>query len=108
MAEGIRMEPPRSEPMSRHERPAATAAALPPLDPPVTRPVFQGLQVGPNNGFVVSSTSPSISATLVLPTMKAPAARSRFTTSASVVATLFFQSGLPHVVGMPDTSIASL
>jgi len=46
-AAGTRMEPPPSLAWAMGTMPAATAAAEPPLDPPVEWPVFQGLAVGP-------------------------------------------------------------
>src|SRR5438132_7278210 len=44
---GIRMEPPVSVPMLPQQRPAATASAEPPLDPPATRARSQGFRTGP-------------------------------------------------------------
>jgi hypothetical protein len=41
------MDPPMSEPASRAVKPAASAAAEPPDDPPGVHPVFQGLLVVP-------------------------------------------------------------
>lgn len=44
----MRIEPPPSEPSASGARPAATAAALPPLLPPGVRARFHGLRVAPN------------------------------------------------------------
>jgi len=44
---GIRMEPPVSVPMLPKQRPAATAAADPPLEPPGIRARSHGLWTGP-------------------------------------------------------------
>ena len=44
---GMRIEPPPSFAWAIGTSPAATAAAEPPLDPPVERVVSQGLRVGP-------------------------------------------------------------
>jgi hypothetical protein len=44
---GIRIEPPPSLAWAIGTMPAATAAAEPPLDPPVERFVSHGLRVGP-------------------------------------------------------------
>src|SRR5260370_18786616 len=44
---GMRMAPPVSVPMLPKQRPAATAAADPPLEPPGMRAVSQGLRTGP-------------------------------------------------------------
>ncbi|MNL32327.1 hypothetical protein D3C87_1541720 [compost metagenome] len=41
------MEPPPSLPCAKGTMPAATAAAAPPLEPPVERVGSQGLRVGP-------------------------------------------------------------
>ena len=46
-AAGWRIEPPVSVPVAAGARPAATAAAEPPEDPPGVRPSFQGLCVAP-------------------------------------------------------------
>ena len=40
--DGMRIEPPRSSPNAAVARPAATAAALPPLEPPGEKPSRQG------------------------------------------------------------------
>ena len=56
--------------------PAATAAALPPDEPPGVRAVSHGLRVGPWASGSVTGRIPS-SGVLVLPTTIAPAARSR-------------------------------
>src|ERR671917_2314436 len=44
---GMRTEPAPSLPCASGPRPAATAAAAPPLDPPAVRPSCHGLWVGP-------------------------------------------------------------
>ena len=46
-AAGWRIEPPVSVPVAIGARPAATAATEPPLEPPGTRLVSQGLRTGP-------------------------------------------------------------
>ena len=105
-ADGMRIEPAPSEPRAAPTRPAATAAALPPLEPPGARWRSHGLRVTPNvadsvNGQIVSS------GTLVLPMITAPASRSRRTTSASACA-----GGpcafVPQAVTSPATSMSSL
>src|SRR5699024_10727130 len=50
---GMRMEPPPSEPVASGTRPAASAAALPPEEPPGEYAVCHGLNVAPNSGFSV-------------------------------------------------------
>ena len=44
----MRIEPPPSVPSANGSRPSATAAALPPEEPPVFRVVSNGLRDGPN------------------------------------------------------------
>jgi hypothetical protein len=85
LAAGIRIEPAPSDALAPGQRPAATAAALPPLEPPTLRSVFQGLRVMPKAG---PSVSPMIASSgqFVLPTITAPAARSRRTSSLSSTA----------------------
>src|SRR4029077_19154466 len=80
--DGIRIEPIPSEPRAIGARPAATAAPLPPLLPPGAYSVFHGLRVAPNSIVSVNGQS-IISGTEVFPTITAPAARRRRTTSAS-------------------------
>ncbi len=46
-ADGIRIEPPPSPPMATLTMPLATAAAVPPLDPPGVWSVRHGLRVMP-------------------------------------------------------------
>jgi len=84
-AAGMRIEPAPSEPSAAPTRPAATAAALPPLDPPGARWRSQGLRVAPNVAVSVNGQSVS-SGTFVLPMITAPASRTRRTTSASAAA----------------------
>lgn len=84
-AEGMRIDPPPSEPVHSGTMPAATAAADPPLEPPALRLRSHGLRVEPNRAFVVSALCPS-SGVLVLPTTTHPAARSRSTRTESRVA----------------------
>ena len=52
-AVGMRIEPAVSVPSVPGTRPAAAAAALPPLEPPVARPSSQGLQARPKARLVV-------------------------------------------------------
>src|SRR5687768_14135092 len=81
-AAGWRIDPPVSEPRANGAKPAATAAALPPLDPPGTRDGSWGLRVGPKAEFSVDEPMAN-SSRLVLPTTMAPAATTRSTTVAS-------------------------
>src|SRR4029450_4793491 len=77
-AAGMRVDPPPSLAVAAGTRPAATAAALPPLEPPGGRSGAQGLRPTPN-AFVLVKLSVPNSGAAVLPTGTAPAARSRAT-----------------------------
>src|SRR3989454_3399387 len=68
---GIRMEPPPSPPWLRAHKPAATAAAAPPLEPPAVRVVSTGLRAGGDIGPSVVGRLPN-SRAFVLPRMAAP------------------------------------
>ncbi len=83
---GIRTDPAPSDPTAAATSPAATAAADPPDDPPGEYAVFHGFRVGSHSSPTVIGHWPS-SGVVVLPTITAPAARSRVTISASSVAT---------------------
>ena len=89
-----------SEPRLTGAKPAATAAALPPLEPPGTRDVSTGFFVGPNAEFSVLEPIAN-SSRFVLPTEIAPAARKRDTTVASYGG--FHPSRMrdEHVVSIP-------
>src|SRR6266699_7206044 len=49
--DGTRIDPTPSVPIASGPHPAATAAAAPPLDPPLVRSLFQGLRVTPDTGL---------------------------------------------------------
>ncbi len=72
---GWRIEPPVSVPMARGARPAATAAAEPPPDPPGIRSRSQGLCVLPYAEFSVEEPMAN-SSMLVLPSTITSAASS--------------------------------
>src|SRR6478735_4813316 len=81
-AAGCRIEPPVSLPREPAAIPAATATALPPLEPPAVRVGSQGFFIGPKALF--SPDEPIANSSMfVLPTSTASAARSRATTVAS-------------------------
>jgi len=105
-AEGMRIEPAPSEPSAAPTRPAATAAALPPLEPPGACWSSQGLRVTPNVAVSVNGQMHS-SGTLVLPMITAPAARRRRTTSASARAGCSWAL-VPSQVISPARSMLSL
>src|SRR5918911_4152341 len=69
---GMRIEPPPSVPSASGTSPPATAAALPPEEPPVLRDVSKGLRLGPKSGLSQVPRKP-ITGLFVLPTMIAPA-----------------------------------
>ena len=81
-AAGMRIDPPPSVPVASGTRPAASAAALPPLEPPGDQSKAHGSCVSPNSRFDVNPSNAN-SGRFVLPTTIAPAARSRATTSQS-------------------------
>src|SRR3954468_6949908 len=93
--------------MASGAKPAATAAALPPLDPPGTRVVSWGLRVGPNAEFSVELPMAN-SSRLVFPTMTAPAAARRCTTVASYGGSQPSRMRDEHVVGTPLVVMLSL
>src|SRR6185369_7884475 len=78
-AAGWRIEPPVSDPMPSGAKPAATATAEPPLDPPGTRDGSWGLRLGPNAEFSVEEPIAN-SSRFVLPITIPPAAVIRSTT----------------------------
>jgi hypothetical protein len=73
---GMRIEPPPSLACATGTMPPATAAAEPPLDPPVERVGSQGLWQGPKASLSVVGTRPS-SGVLVRPRQMSPASRNR-------------------------------
>src|SRR5437764_8687837 len=80
-AAGCRIEPPVSVPMAHGASPAATAAALPPEEPPGTRVRSHGFSTGPNPEFSFEEPMAN-SSWLVLPSSGAPASRRLATTVA--------------------------
>src|SRR5215470_5155354 len=69
---GIRIDPPPSLPCANGTIKDATAAAVPPLEPPVVFVVSHGLRLGPNRAGSLVGKIPN-SGVLVLPTMIRPA-----------------------------------
>src|SRR5690348_4075026 len=86
-AAGIRVDPPPSVATASGAMPVATAAAAPPLEPPLERSALQALRVRPNKGESVRHLLPN-SGVVVLPIRTPPAARSRATETASWSGTL--------------------
>src|SRR5215210_2824771 len=106
-AAGMRIEPAPSLPCASGPRPAATAAAAPPLDPPGVLARFQGLNEGPNTRFPESPFQPN-SGVLVLPSMTAPAAYNRSTTGASSSGIQPGSTNDPRAGRMPRVGVRSL
>ncbi len=100
-AQGMRIEPPPSVPIVSGPMPEATAAALPPEDPPGVRSGFQGLRVMPVSGLSVTPFQPN-SGVVVLPKITAPCSRRRATAGASSfhgpLGSMVFE---PRSVGQP-------
>ena len=107
-AHGIRIEPPPSVPTVSGAIPAATAAVLPPEDPPGVIFGFHGLRVMPVSGLSVTPFQPN-SGVVVLPTSTAPCSRNRATHGAS---SFHGPAGLtvlePRRVGQPRVRSRSL
>ena len=80
--DGMRIDPPPSEPSAIGQKHAATAAADPPLDPPAVLLRSQGLWVPGNRPKLVVARLPN-SGVLVLPSSTPPASRRRRATAAS-------------------------
>ena len=80
--DGMRSEPPPSDPVASGTIPAAMAAALPPDEPPGVWSRFHGLRVGPNTSLSVSAFHPS-SGVLVFPSTTQPAPTRRDTRAES-------------------------
>src|SRR5688500_11012836 len=83
---GLRSEPPMSLPSASGTMPQARATAAPPLLPPQVLVRSCGLSVRPNTALKVCEPAPN-SGVFVLPTVIAPAFRSRSTTSESAAGT---------------------
>src|SRR5690348_1364869 len=104
---GIRIEPPVSPPRANVHIPAATAAPLPPLEPPGVTPSRHGLLVGGNRVLVVPMDAAN-SGRFVLPRIAMPASRARATGTASSTAMRSRHEGVAYVYGIPLTGWLSL
>src|SRR5512137_167016 len=104
---GMRIDPPPSVPTASGAKPAATAAAAPPLDPPGDLVGSQGFRLTPVSGESVVPFHPN-SGVVVLPTMIPPAAFSRSTTGASSVGMLSAKMRDPNPVRTPRVITRSL
>ena len=106
-AAGIRTDPAPSLPIAAGPRPAATAAAAPPLEPPAVRSSRHGLRAGPLTLLPESPFQPN-SLVVVLPRSGAPASRSRSEVGVSNSGTQSASSSDPIVVRTPRVTIMSL
>ena len=104
---GCRIDPPTSLPMPRGDIPLATAAASPPLEPPVVRVSSHGFLVVPKMRLPVSHQRAN-SGRFVFAIITPPASRRRVTTVASLSGTLSANMSEPPVVLMPAVSMQSL
>ena len=82
--DGMRIDPPPSDPVASGTIPDASAADVPPDEPPGVRSRSHGLRVMPKVGLSVWGLRPN-SGVLVLPTTIAPASRRRDTSTESRV-----------------------
>src|SRR3954469_18921422 len=98
------MDPPVSVPIASGASYDATAAALPPPEPPGMRARSHGLWVGPKALCSVEDPMAN-SSMLVLPRIGSPAARNRATTVASYGGTQPSRIREPQVVGSPRVAI---
>lgn len=106
-ADGMRIDPPPSDPVASGTMPAAMAAAVPPDDPPGERSVFHGLRVAPNGALLVSAFQPC-SGVFVLPSTTQPAARKRATcVESSAAGASSTCSAEPNVVVNPAAASRS-
>ncbi len=107
-AHGMRIEPPPSVPTVSGPIPEATAAVLPPEEPPGVFFGFQGLRVMPVSALSVTPFQPN-SGVVVLPKSTAPASRRRATAGASSfhgpLGSTVFE---PRSVGQPFVRMMSL
>src|SRR5690349_4167898 len=97
---GMRIDPPPSPAPARGTIPAATAAADPPLDPPLVLVRSHGLWVGPKISGSVNGVSPN-SGVFVLPRITTPDCLYRRTISESIGAMKPSSSRLPLLMGAP-------
>ena len=97
---GCRIEPPVSVPMASGASKAASAAALPPPEPPGIRVVSHGFRVGPYAEFSVEEPIAN-SSRLVLPRITRSASSSRRVTVASYGGSQPSRIFEPAVVGAP-------
>ena len=93
-AAGMRSEPPPSLPEAMGTTPAATAAAEPPLEPPLVREGSQGLFTRPKARESLTALRPN-SGMLVLAKITSPASSRRCSTAACTAGTMRCIERLP-------------
>jgi len=105
---GIRTLPPPSVPTEQGPRPAATAAALPPEEPPAVLVGSAGLRVMPHRALSVTAFQ-AISGVVVLPRNTIPSSRSRAATGLSTSHGWSSSTACdPRSVGQPSVRKMSL
>src|SRR6478672_5636736 len=104
---GWRIEPPVSVPMAHGASPAATAAALPPEEPPGTRSRSHGLSTGPKAEFSFDEPIAN-SSWLVFASSPAPAAVNRDTAVAVYGGSYPSRMREPDWLGTPSVQNRSL
>src|SRR5688572_28337112 len=101
------MDPPVSDPRPHGARPADTAAAVPPPEPPGTRVGSHGFRVGPHAEFSVDEPIAN-SSVFVLPSSDSPAPLTRAATVASKTGVYPLRIFEPAVVSIPFVEMTSL
>ena len=100
-AAGMRADPPPSVASAKATMPSATAAALPPEEPPLLRSGAKGLPVGPKSGLSHTPLNPR-TGLFVLPSTIAPAASMRSTHEQLKSIVRSWSAGMPpNVDGQP-------
>ena len=105
-ADGVRSEPPVSDPVHSGNMSQAKAAADPPEDPPAFSSGLKGLPVAPQTGLRLLPPAP-MSGVLVLAVTMAPASRRRATSETSFSGTCPRKPTLPLVVSKPAVACKS-
>src|SRR4051794_16159441 len=105
-AAGMRIDPPPSPPVAIGTRPPATAAALPPEEPPGFFDSSHGLRLAPFSRVYVTLMPPN-SLAVVRPHSTPPASRRRATIVASCDATRSANTRHASVSGHPRTAVSS-
>src|SRR3954462_4945875 len=104
--DGCLIEPPVSEPSAQGARPADTAAADPPPEPPGTRVGSHGFLLGPKAEFSVEEPIAN-SSVFVFPSSCSPAALQRAATGESETGGSSSSIFAPAVVRIPFVEITS-